>query len=89
MLLCRPAAERVDNRIGTVFAFIPIIKPTPFSDVRKLAYVNNSTLPGPDLDPIGWERLPTFRLRGQIFKARAVETRYTVSSAFGDVSNVE
>ncbi|CAL1710189.1 unnamed protein product [Somion occarium] len=79
-LIChlRRGKFRIDSKIGTVFAFIPIIKPTPFSDVRKLAYVNNSTLPGPDLDPIGWERLPTFRLRGQIFKARAVETRYTL-----------
>ncbi|KAI0074262.1 hypothetical protein K474DRAFT_1601787 [Panus rudis PR-1116 ss-1] len=69
---------RVDSKLSTVFAFTPVIIPQPFSDARRLAYLNNTALPGPDMDPDGWQEVQPIQLQGVVFSVRAVELRITL-----------
>ncbi|KAJ7455217.1 hypothetical protein B0H11DRAFT_247815 [Mycena galericulata] len=65
---------RIDSRVQTQFAYVPATRPSPPSLARQLAYQQeNSPLPGPDLDPDGWEQLPPFVVRGTVFSTRQVE----------------
>lgn len=67
------------HRIGTVISFTPIIRPPDFPDARKVAYLNNAPLPGPDMHPNIWEYLPPIQLPGRIFRMRTIYPRLTVS----------
>ena len=66
------------HRIGTVIAFTPIIKPPSLPNARKIAYIDNAKLPGPDMHPDIWEPLPSVQLPGRIFRMRSVNSRLTV-----------
>lgn len=48
--------------------------------LRQLAYEQNVPIPGPDVDPAGWEILSAIPIRGYVFKTRRTETKCTVST---------
>ncbi|KAJ7707458.1 hypothetical protein B0H17DRAFT_1032749 [Mycena rosella] len=61
---------RVNSRIQTMFNYVPASRPSPPSLLRRLAYLENSPLLGPEADPEGWHSLPSFTVRGIVFSAR-------------------
>ncbi|KAJ7649992.1 hypothetical protein FB45DRAFT_6712 [Roridomyces roridus] len=69
---------RVNSRVQTQFAYVPLTRPSPPSPLRQLAYQRNSALPHPDVDPDGWEQLPPFPVRGIVFSTRKVEAICTL-----------
>ncbi|KAM5546092.1 hypothetical protein V8D89_000218 [Ganoderma adspersum] len=72
---------RVDSTLGTVFGYLPIIRPGPPSMARQLAYLENTPLPGPDADPDGWHCLEPLPIRGSVFSTREVDARCTFALA--------
>lgn len=53
-------------RINTNIAYLPILKPSPFSLKRKEAYETNALPPGPLQDPEGWFALPKSAIKGRL-----------------------
>lgn len=78
--LCRPVRSDSDphRSLGTVFGYLPIIRPGQPSMARQLAYLENTPLPGPDADPDGWHCLDPLQIRGSVFSTREVVARCTV-----------
>ncbi|KAL0954347.1 hypothetical protein HGRIS_003341 [Hohenbuehelia grisea] len=66
---------RADNTITTAFGYVPSSRPQPPSMLRQLAYQEGCPLPGPEVDPEGWQILPPFVARGVVFSARMAEAR--------------
>ncbi|KAF8574231.1 hypothetical protein K439DRAFT_1399203 [Ramaria rubella] len=64
---------RVDNTLSTSLAYVPRSRPPPASELRQLAYQENSAAPGPKVDPEGWESLGTKSVTGTVFDSREVE----------------
>ncbi|KAJ7261727.1 hypothetical protein B0H12DRAFT_1013149 [Mycena haematopus] len=64
---------RVNSKVQTNFAYVPVTRPAPPSLLRQLAYQQNTPVPGPDDDPGGWEQFPSFTVRGTVFSTRQVE----------------
>lgn len=69
----------LNERLGTQFGYTPRMRPPAPSLLRRLAYQENSPLPGPDNDPDGWEILPPIPIRGKAFGVRVIEAMCTVS----------
>ncbi|KAJ7158492.1 hypothetical protein C8R46DRAFT_1002107 [Mycena filopes] len=72
---------RVDNKLQTMFIYVPAIRPTPPSRTRQLAYRQNGPIPGPDADPEGWHTIRTAVVRGNVFNARRVKIQCVLSLA--------
>ncbi|CAK5269750.1 unnamed protein product [Mycena citricolor] len=72
---------RGDDKLQTMFVYVPAIRPSPPSRLRQLAYRQNGPLPGPDLDPDGWYTLPLATVAGTIFGARKVDMQCSLSLA--------
>ncbi|KAJ7761955.1 hypothetical protein DFH07DRAFT_739629 [Mycena maculata] len=72
---------RADSQVKTRFGYIPNIRPDPPSVLRQLAYRENSMLPGPEVDPVGWKTSPTSVIRGTVFKTRQVAVHCILSLA--------
>ncbi|KAK0462987.1 uncharacterized protein EV420DRAFT_1147723 [Desarmillaria tabescens] len=56
-----------EMNIPTTFGYMLVIRPDPPSIFRQLAYQENSPLPGPEVDPDGWQPLPPALLKGTIY----------------------
>ncbi|KAJ7745723.1 hypothetical protein B0H16DRAFT_971557 [Mycena metata] len=69
---------RVDDKLQTMFIYVPAIRPDPPSRLRQLAYRQNGPIPGPDADPEGWHTLRTVSVRGNVFNARRVKIQCIV-----------
>ncbi|KAJ6624070.1 hypothetical protein B0H10DRAFT_1785291 [Mycena sp. CBHHK59/15] len=72
---------RVDNKLQTMFVYVPAIRPDPPSRLRQLAYREDSPIPGPEMDPEGWLSLPTVTVKGAVFSTRGVKIRCMLSLA--------
>ncbi|KAJ7067120.1 hypothetical protein C8F01DRAFT_1247521 [Mycena amicta] len=72
---------RVDNKLQTMFVYVPAIRPGPPSQLRQLAYRQNSSIPGPDMDLAGWYRLPQASISGEVFGNRRVTIQGILSLA--------
>ncbi|KAF7312490.1 hypothetical protein MIND_00262700 [Mycena indigotica] len=72
---------RVDNKLQTMFVYVPAIRPEPPSQLRQMAYRQNGPLPGPDLDPEGWYTLPPTCISGKVFGNRRVVIQSVLSLA--------
>ncbi|KAK7016286.1 hypothetical protein R3P38DRAFT_3321389 [Favolaschia claudopus] len=72
---------RADSQIKTRFGYIPSTRPDPPSLLRQLAYRENSLLPGPDVDPVGWKASSTVVVRGTVFKTRPAAVHCMLSLA--------
>ncbi|KIM35167.1 hypothetical protein M413DRAFT_449876 [Hebeloma cylindrosporum] len=57
---------RPDSKIHTNIAYLPVLKPLPFSLKRREAYETNALPPGPLQDPEGWFALPKSVIKGQL-----------------------
>ncbi|KAJ7170803.1 hypothetical protein C8R43DRAFT_944646 [Mycena crocata] len=57
---------RSDYRLSTTVNYVPLIRPSPPSRLRQLAYQQHTALLGPDSDPEGWFTLPAVRTRGRL-----------------------
>ncbi|KAF8150706.1 hypothetical protein B0H34DRAFT_149359 [Crassisporium funariophilum] len=62
----------VTREITTQFGYIPVIRPSPFSPMRQLAYRNGSHIIGPKMDLVGWQTLERIQIQGKIFNDRPV-----------------
>ncbi|EMD36827.1 hypothetical protein CERSUDRAFT_83847 [Gelatoporia subvermispora B] len=71
----------VDAKVGTVFAYTPIIRPEAPSLLRQISYLESAPLPGPEEDPEGWTTLKSIKIRGTIFHAREIDVTCTLSLA--------
>ncbi|OCH94663.1 hypothetical protein OBBRIDRAFT_789140 [Obba rivulosa] len=71
----------VDAKVGTVFAYTPIICPEAPSLLRQISYLENTSLLGPEEDPEGWTTLMPVMIRGTIFHARELDVTCTLSLA--------
>ncbi|KAJ7170926.1 hypothetical protein C8R43DRAFT_71609 [Mycena crocata] len=72
---------RVDNKLQTMFVYVPAIRPEPPSRIRQLAYRQNGPIPGPDADPEGWFTIRTATINGTVFNARNVKIQCILSLA--------
>ncbi|KAI0708548.1 hypothetical protein C8Q76DRAFT_799799 [Earliella scabrosa] len=72
---------RVDSTLGTVIGYSPVIRPDAPSMARQLAYIQNTPIPGPDVDPDGWKCLPPLNIRGSVFSTRTVDAICTLALA--------
>jgi len=72
---------RIDSKVQTMIAYVPITRPGPPSPLRQLAYQENSPLLGPEADPEGWEQLRPFTVTGIVFNKREVEIACVLSLA--------
>ncbi|KIJ38696.1 hypothetical protein M422DRAFT_258566 [Sphaerobolus stellatus SS14] len=68
---------RIDNVLFASFAYLPRIRPVPSSELRQLAYREESRAPGPDIDINGWCNLGTSSITGTIFESRPVTASCT------------
>ena len=66
------------HRLGTLFGFVPRVRPSPPTPLRSLAYQDERPLLGPDLDPDGWHVLPSVTITGRVFGVRVVNITCTV-----------
>ena len=67
------------RRISSLFGYIPLTRPDPPSDARRRAYKRSSPLPGPALDPIGWQSMRRVDISGSFFRLRESSVTYSVS----------
>lgn len=67
------------NRVSTLFGYTPLTRPGLPSDARRRAYKRNTPLPGPALDPIGWQVMRRVNISGTIHGRRESSVTYTVS----------
>ncbi|KAJ7126828.1 hypothetical protein C8R44DRAFT_106214 [Mycena epipterygia] len=72
---------RADSQIKTRFGYIPNTRPDPPSLLRQLAYREHSMLPGPEVDPAGWQTSSTAVVRGTLFKTRQAAVHCMLSLA--------
>ncbi|KAJ6507885.1 hypothetical protein C8R47DRAFT_60614 [Mycena vitilis] len=72
---------RVDNKLQTMFVYVPAIRPDPPSRIRQLAYRQNGPIPGPEADREGWYTLRTASVTGTVFNARRVTINCVLSLA--------
>ncbi|KAJ7126754.1 hypothetical protein C8R44DRAFT_617260 [Mycena epipterygia] len=72
---------RVDNKLQTMFVYVPALRPDPPSRHRQLAYRQNGPIPGPDVDPEGWHTLKTASIMGTVFNTRRVTIQCVLSLA--------
>ncbi|KAF7374745.1 hypothetical protein MSAN_00360000 [Mycena sanguinolenta] len=72
---------RADSQIKTRFGYIPSTRPDSPSLLRQLAYRENTIIPGPDVDPLGWKASSTAVVRGTLFKTRQAAVHCILSLA--------
>ncbi|KAJ7141279.1 hypothetical protein C8R44DRAFT_763116 [Mycena epipterygia] len=71
---------RTDDKALCVFGFFSMCQPDPASQLRQLAYQENSPLFGPEADPEGWHT-EMFSAKGTIFASRMVDIKCMFSLA--------
>ena len=81
------AAQKIVNRsrsdsISTPFTFTPVTRPGSASEARNYAYLQKTLIPGPILDPCGWQTSKIIQISGTLFRQRKVSVTYTVSSSY-------
>lgn len=90
--MLRPASKSVRFRVGgsltngasrlkTAIVYTPSIIPASASVARQLAYTEGTPLPGPTVDPDGWQTLPEVMVCGELLGRRKVEVGCTLSLA--------
>ncbi|KAJ7104416.1 hypothetical protein B0H15DRAFT_896895 [Mycena belliarum] len=67
--------------LHTMFVYVPAVRPDPPSILRQVAYRNNISIPGPEIDRDGWHTCPTVNSKGTIFNIRKVEVQCSLSLA--------
>ncbi|KAJ3785368.1 hypothetical protein GGU10DRAFT_355079 [Lentinula aff. detonsa] len=72
---------REDNNLQMAWIYIPASRPDPPSQLRQLAYQENSPLLGPEVDLKGWYTLPSAKVNGTLFKNRVIEVTLELSLA--------
>ncbi|KAJ6562567.1 hypothetical protein B0H19DRAFT_1260136 [Mycena capillaripes] len=71
---------RPDDKVTCTFGYFSMQQPGPPSELRRLAYQENSPLLGPDADPEGWHTQPV-SAKGKIFASRSLDAKFTFSLA--------
>ncbi|KAF7316705.1 hypothetical protein HMN09_00403600 [Mycena chlorophos] len=72
---------RVDDKLQTMFVYVPALRPEPPSPLRQMAYRQNGPVPGPDMDPNGWQQLSAVSISGKIFNNRRLTMSAVLSLA--------
>ncbi|GLB40289.1 hypothetical protein LshimejAT787_0801600 [Lyophyllum shimeji] len=72
---------RVNQTLSTNFGYLPIVVPSPPSELRRLAYAQLLPLCGPQTDPEGWKILPPVTLHGTLFDVQKVEVECILAIA--------
>ena len=62
-----------------MFSFTPVTRPDRASEARNYAYLQRTFIPGPILDPYGWQTSNPVKVSGTLFRQRRVSVIYTVS----------
>ncbi len=70
-----------------MFGYVPLVRADAPSLLRQLAYQENSPLLGPDADPDGWQRIPSFTVKGTVFKDREVQVNCVVRKPLLQIYN--
>ncbi|KAI0091104.1 hypothetical protein BDY19DRAFT_1067684 [Irpex rosettiformis] len=81
VITVKRSALRVNQIMTTSIYYTPLSRADPPSALRQAAYVEGSSLAGPDRDPEGWKTLSQVRMGGTLFKSRTVNVDCTVSLA--------
>ena len=69
------------SRLKTAIVYTPSIIPASASVDGQLAYIEGTLLPGPTVDPEGWQTLPKVMVYGELLGRRKVEVGCTLSFA--------
>lgn len=72
---------RPDQTLSPYFAYVPLRFPQPPSPLRQLAFREGSPLPGPNVDPEGWQTSKPIKLSGVLFNTKRIEAECTLSVA--------
>ncbi|KAI0783856.1 hypothetical protein BC629DRAFT_1593993 [Irpex lacteus] len=75
------SALRVNQLLTTNIYYTPLSRADPPSPLRQAAYVEGTSIVGPNGDPNGWKSLPQVRISGTLFKSRTVNVDCTISLA--------
>lgn len=66
------------HRLTSQIGYVPLTKPKPPSQLRRLAYQENVPVLGPDVDPQGWKAFQDVEIKGKLFKAVDVNVTCSV-----------
>ncbi|KIK62889.1 hypothetical protein GYMLUDRAFT_84300 [Collybiopsis luxurians FD-317 M1] len=72
---------KADSKLQVPFIFRRKAIPPDPSDLRKIAYLEHTMAPGPEIDPYGWVTLSTVDCVGRLLNSRTVVLRCTLSLA--------
>ncbi|KAJ8072273.1 hypothetical protein AAF712_007749 [Marasmius tenuissimus] len=70
---------RTDDRIRVTFGYVPSSRPGPSSELRQIANEQNTPIPGPHIDPLGWSIARIAIARGLILRSRHAEIHCSLS----------
>ncbi|KAF8802487.1 hypothetical protein BYT27DRAFT_7341372 [Phlegmacium glaucopus] len=70
-----------DQTLLMNLGYLPKTFPDPPSELRRLAYTEDSQLIGPDGDPEGWKILAPVKVKGTLFRVKQVEVKCTCAIA--------
>ncbi|KDR78970.1 hypothetical protein GALMADRAFT_154856 [Galerina marginata CBS 339.88] len=70
-----------DYRIFARFGYIPISRPPPLPNLRRLSYQEGTLLLGPTIDPEGWYSEDSVTIQGSVFNNRTVQIGCTLCLA--------
>ncbi|KAK0204943.1 hypothetical protein DFS33DRAFT_1258145 [Desarmillaria ectypa] len=70
-----------NQTLSPYFAYVPLRFAQSPSPLRQLALIEGSPLPGPNIDPEGWQTLEPIKVSGVLFHTKRVEVGCTLSIA--------
>ncbi|KAK0446289.1 hypothetical protein EV421DRAFT_1933444 [Armillaria borealis] len=70
-----------NQTLSPYFAYVPLRFAQPPSPLRQLALREGSLLPGPNIDPEGWQTSEPIKISGVLFNTKRVEAECTLSIA--------
>ncbi|OBZ72078.1 hypothetical protein A0H81_08019 [Grifola frondosa] len=72
---------RAGDKLVVPITYIPLLRPSPPSIARQIAYQENSPLIGPGSDPGGWKVLKPVTVEGTMFRTKDIEAKCRLSLA--------
>ncbi|TBU50446.1 hypothetical protein BD309DRAFT_1049067 [Dichomitus squalens] len=69
---------RKGSKLVVPIVYVPLARPGPPTILRQLAYQQCITIPGPDVDPVGWKTSEPVKVEGTLFKTIQLEALCTV-----------
>ncbi|TBU33570.1 hypothetical protein BD311DRAFT_774613 [Dichomitus squalens] len=74
---------RKGSKLVVPIVYVPLARPGPPTILRQLAYQQCITIPGPDVDPVGWKTSEPVKVEGTLFKTIQLEALCTLTYTRG------